>query len=397
MLRQLASVLWIGLALARGQTFVVDINSGSGAQFSEIQAAVAAVPSGSTLIVRPGAYQPVVIDGKGVVILCEGGVTAGSASSYLNFLIIQNTLPQHVVTVRGLQMGGGFGLYIANCLGPVTFDGVGGLFPGFWLYDTPVYIQNSNQIAIRGVQASGHPGCVVASSTVVFENCTLQGYGAFFTNKASGGNGSPGLRATDSQVQAVRTVVQGGNGAIGIPPYLILRPGSEAVLLSNSSFRAMGSANHPITGGTTPGVGQLPALGGTGIARVDPLISMTGTPAAGPGITLLRPTMPSLVSQTALPGGVLQVERVGAVGVLSVIVISLRSSPLFLPGLDPIWIHPQSCVVETLAVTTSAPMLVQKLVPNQAALRGCQFVWQAADLTAAGIVEVSNPTPSFVR
>jgi hypothetical protein len=399
MLRPLASALWIGLALARGQTFVVDVNNGPGAQFTEIQAAVAAVPSGSTLIVRSGVYQPVVIDGKGVVILSEGAVVAGTAQTFTNFLTIRNTLPQHLVTVRGLQMGGGFGLHIANCVGPVTYDGLGGAVGGSMFTGAAVHIQNSNQVAVRGVQASGFgiPAGVVASSSVVFEDCTLRGEDAFFTNEASGGDGSPGLGATSSQVQAVRTTLLGGNGRIGIPPWLVLRPGSAAVVLSNSSFRAMGLANHPITGGTTPGVGQLPALAGTGAARVVPQIPMTGTPPAGPGITLLRPTMPFLASETALPGGVLQVERSGAAGSLAVITISLRSSPFSIPGFDPIWIDSQGCFVETLAITTSAPLVVQKLVPNQAALRGCQFIWQAADLTAAGVVEVSNPSPSYVR
>jgi len=397
MLRHMTATLCVGLALARGQTFVVDINNGPGTHFIEIQTAVTTVPSGSTLLVRPGNYQPVVIDGKGVVILCEASVTSGALASSANFLTIRNTLPQHNVAVRGLQSGGDLVLSIANCLGPVTFDGTGGLFSASWPYGpSPIQVSNSNQVAIRNLQAHGDPSCTVVSSTVVFENCSLQGRGAFFFNKASGGNGGPGLSVTNGHVQAVRTTITGGNGAIGIAPYFVVRPGSEAVHMTLASLRAMGSSSHPITGGTNPTTGQLPALLGQGVARVDPLIPLTATPM-GPGITLTRPTMPSLVSDTALPGGVLQVERAGAVGVLCAVTISLRSSPLLVPGFDPIWIDPQNFVVETMAVTTSAPLLVQKPVPNQPSLRGFQFVWQAADLTAAGVVEVGNPTPSFVR
>ena len=55
---------------------------GAGAQFTDLPAAVAAVPDGAALIVRPGSYSPFAIAGKGIAIVGEGdGVVLASTSS----------------------------------------------------------------------------------------------------------------------------------------------------------------------------------------------------------------------------------------------------------------------------------------------------------------------------
>ena len=140
----------------------------------------------------------------------------------------------------------------------------------------------------------------------------------------------------------------------------------------------------------------MPSIAGIGTARVDPQITMAGPVAAG--IVLQRPTMPSLLADSAAPGGVLTIERLGAPGVWCAVAISLRAPGSVLPGVvDPIWIDPPSATVEAVVVPGSGAFTLQKSVPNVPTLRGLQFVCQAGDLTAVGLVEVSNPSPSFVR
>lgn len=379
----------VGAVAAQGATYVVDRLGGPGAQFIEIDSAVAAVPSGSTLLVRPGAYAPVLVDGKGIVILCEAGVTAGSASTFAPFLCVQNTLPPQVVAVRGLGTVGPLGCKLIDCAGPVTIDGVGATVAVPWYFGSALDIVNCAQVGIRDWILQGSAPCWVTDSTVVFENCVLQGDSAAFQS------GYPGLNAENSDVQAVFTSLSGGHGLSGPPT--VTRPGSEAVVLTNASFRAIGTRQHTIVGGMDPVLGQLPGIGGSGVARVDPQIVIGGAPPAGPQVALTRPTMPGLASDSAVRGGTLTVRRRGALGVLGLIVIGLRGSSQTVPGItDPIWVDASTFVIKAAGIVTADPWLVQQDVPALPALVGLQLVWQAADLAAGG-VEVSNPSSTMIR
>jgi hypothetical protein len=55
--------------LAQGQAFIVDAAGGPGANFTDLQAAVSAVPSGSTLVVRQGTYGEVTIQAKTLTVI----------------------------------------------------------------------------------------------------------------------------------------------------------------------------------------------------------------------------------------------------------------------------------------------------------------------------------------
>lgn len=173
-------------------------------------------------------------------------------------------------------------------------------------------------------------------------------------------------------------------------------PGSPAVVMLGSSLRAIGLSNHSIAGGWTPGSGQLPGIFGSGIARVDPHIPLSAVPTGG-GVT--RPTMPSLLADSAPPGGVVTARRYGAPAVACALVTSLRAPHFILPWLlDPIWLGTPGLSLQALGITPpSGPFVVTMNVPNVATLRGFEFVWQAVDLDPTGIVAVSNPSPGFVH
>ena len=161
-------------------------------------------------------------------------------------------------------------------------------------------------------------------------------------------------------------------------------------------LRALGPSGLHIAGGTTPLSGQLPAIIGTGVARVAPNIPLSAAPT---GVALLTATMPSLLADSTLPGGVVTARRYGAPAVACVVAISLRAPHFTVPWLpDPIWLDPLGLVVQAAGITPPAgPFVVTMNVPNVATLRGFEFVWQAADLDPTGIVAVTNPSPSFVR
>jgi len=383
-------------ALAQGgQIFVVDAASGPGTNYTDIQAAVLAVPDGSTLLVRPGNYAPVTIDGKGVTVLADPVFTI------VGPLSIRNSQPQQRVLLRGFVISGtGHTIAVANAAGPVTLDGNGAFLQSMLWGQSGLTVTDSPQVDVRNLTIPGTayaPACAVTNSSVVFERCTLLGGDAFFLSKAHGAWGEPGLTATSSSVHLVHCSVFGGNGAVfvwmGITTAL---PASAAIAMTSSAVRALGLSAHQIAGGTNPQAAQAACMAGSGSARVDPLIVLNGPPS---GVALTLATMPSLLADSALPGGVLTVQRHGAAGLLCAIALSLRAPASWVPWLpDPIWLDPASMIVEGAGVTPpSGPFVVTKNVPNAPTLRGFQFVWQSADLDATGLLAVSNPSPSFVR
>ncbi len=394
---------WFAVALTAslfaqgGPIYIVDAAGGPGTNYTDVQTAVVAVPDGSTLLVRPGTYSTLVINGKGITILAETSFALGSTSAFGQILLIQNTQAHQRVLVRGLINAAfpqGELVRVSNAAGPVTLDGANQTI-GIWFGGPLLTVTNSPQVNVRNWTIQGsesQPACGITNSSVVFEQCTLIG-GAAAPSKL-GGPGRPAVSANNSYVEFVHTSVLGGQGVL----YLVFppRPGGAAVAMTSSSVRAMGLSNHPIRGGTTPTVGPVPAITGSGVVRVDPAIPVTAAPT---GVTLTYVPMPSLLADSALPGAVVTARRYGPPGVLCAVALSLRAPSFTVPWLpDPIWLDPQGLIVEAAGITpASGPLVVTKNVPNVATLRGFQFVWQAADLDPTGIVAVSNPSPSFVR
>lgn len=392
---------------AQGPVFFVDAGGGSGSSFTDIQSAVLAVPEGSTLVVRPGSYAPVLIDGKALTILCDAGVTAGSPLPNARFLTIRNTQPHQVVTVRGLGCATVDGLSITDAHGPVTFDAAGLTIQLGW-NQASFRIADSAQVAIMNLTAGGIGGFAgrVDDSEAVFENCSFRGADARPIAATGAWPAVPGLVLHNSRVQLTHTLVVGGNDLQFVDPVysqVWYGPPAAAVLMYTSTLRVTGLANHALLGGTRqyhPPFGPITALyGPTSVgdtARVDPLVPISGNPPAV-GVALTRPALPGLVSQSAPPGGSLVASRHGAPGVLAVMLLSLRGASITVPWLaDPIWLDPATwCVADVATTTPSGPWIVQKPVPNQPALRGFQVVWQTVDVAAGGLVP-SNPSPCFV-
>jgi hypothetical protein len=385
-------VLCAGLAAQGGPIFVVDAAGGAGANYTDLPTAVAAVPDGSTLIVRPGNYAETTIDGKGLTLLGEPTFTIDGVTG--TSMTVRNTQPQQKVLLSGFASGGGYGLLVVqNAAGPVTIDGtdsLANLIPGVSAF----VIMGSSQVTIRNCRVDGSflaNGVVITSSNVVFEKCTLRGGRGFATQ--GGLPAFPALAALQSTVQLVQCTVLGGNGAQA-KSYVV--PAAPAVHMQATSLRAMGTVVHQLLGGVTPGSSAVAAIAGSGVARVEPQLPFSGTVAA---VSLTRPEMPSLLTDSALPGGFLTASRIGPAGVLAAMTLSLRAPSTALPGLpDPVWIDPTNFFVEAAAITSpGALFVVQKPVPNVALLRGFEVVWQAFDLDATGIAAASNASPSFVR
>lgn len=174
MLRLSTALVFASSMLAQGgPTVVVDAANGPGTNYVDVQAAVLAAPDGSVLLVRPGSYAPVTIDGKGVTVLADSSFTIQGS------LRIRNTLPQQRVLVRGFVLGGfGNNVELTNAAGPVTLDAAAQPLQSHGWGQSGLVVSGSQQVAIRNCTVQGAayaPACVVSNSSVVFESCVLIG------------------------------------------------------------------------------------------------------------------------------------------------------------------------------------------------------------------------------
>lgn len=167
-------------ALASAQTFVVDAQSGPGSQFTSIAAAVAAVPSGSVLLVRPGTYAPFSIVGKGLAILGTNGVVISGTFYAPVTVTVSATAANQPVVLRDLHLqvplGGEHRVLCTNCLGPLLVQRV--------TFDT-TYFQlgrlTAQQCSQLYVEASGpfatsyiNVGLEITGGSAVVRNCAAQ-------------------------------------------------------------------------------------------------------------------------------------------------------------------------------------------------------------------------------
>ncbi|MCU0866811.1 MAG: hypothetical protein MUC36_23750, partial [Planctomycetes bacterium] len=307
-------VLLLTASAAAQASFVVDANGGPGSQFTDIQAAVLAVPSGSVLVVRAGSYSPVLINGKGLTILCDVGAAIAPPAFFATgpFLTVRNTQPTQVVAVSGLGFGPigaqyHDGILVENATGLVVLDGQGAavqpLAPPIVGLGATLQVANSSQVVIRDLvlrggarfNSGGAPtpllGCIVDSSSVVFERCQLRGSDSFGASDQLR-VGKAALAATNSRIDLVATSVTGGNGVWTTGLFGLLQLSADpAVMATNAQLVGRGAAAHAITGGIIPAAGALPsvqldAIVGTGSLRIDPAIPVTGAVAASLQVTI---------------------------------------------------------------------------------------------------------------
>lgn len=375
-------------AIAQPPTFVVDAANGPGANFTDIGAAVAAVPDGSVLLVRAGAYGPVDILGKGVTILCDAGVTA-QAGTFSGFLRIQATAAHQRVVVRGLRPAAfGNGILIANAAGPVLVDGQGAaIVPGPFVLDASCYVDASDAVVLRALDLRWRTA--ISNSVVILERCVLQGQAVAVTTVEP-----DALTATGSTVQLVHSSVSGG-----LSQSLVTTQGGAAARLLNSSLRIVGTAAHSLRGGATLfNPAPTTPLRGTGIVRVDPAVALLGVPVAEPGIALSVAEQPGVIADDAVPGGIATAWRFGGAN-LWLMLLGEPTVPLLLPGFaDAIWFDPAAWQIVGSGAgpsPTGTPVSLQ--VPALPSLVGAAGIWQTMELDPALSLVVSSASPAVVR
>lgn len=247
------AVALLVLTALPAQVFVVDAAGGAGSHFTDIGAAAAAVPNGSTLRVRAGSYAGYAIQAKGLAILGEGLVTVQGACS------VASTAPTQRVLLRDLQFD--FGLSIRDAAGPVTIEACS-VQAVFW---PGVKIERSAQVRLLACQTlfmAGGPAIEMTDATVEVARCQVVGGSLTLF-----GGSNAGVSAVRSRCTLVDSRVTGGSGGAAscwhgsVTPATPGHPGCdlEATILLVCDSAVVGGA-----GGAAAACAP-PAAGGVGV------------------------------------------------------------------------------------------------------------------------------------
>lgn len=358
----LAHLLLLVAAALPGQSFVVDAAGGPGSQFTNLQAAVLAVPDGSTLLVRTGQYSGFQIDQKGLTVLADPGAFIYDLGSQVR---VVNTLPQQTVTIRGFEQGSILGypvMWLENNAGRIQLESmqvipIGGILGA-------VHIENCADV--RMLDCIYTPRSFIGNACI---NSTMRASRCVFFNAIVSG-----LYAADSSVELADTAIIGGTALF--PSSVLDLSNSEVRILAGSW---LGNPSAPVA-----------TIDGTGNVRIDPSVPIlvSGGPGFGSGINVTQIVMPVVSASTSPIGGHASASMLGPAGAIGILFVGLATAPnALVPGLDPLILDPLAASVA--AGGGFGPPLNASYTAT-ASLLGMAITWQGASLHQANGLQVSN-------
>lgn len=358
-----AAAILVGLAgQLSAQVYVVDAAGGAGSSFTQIAAAVAAVPTGSVLEVRPGIYTPFTISGKSVAILGGPGVRVyGVLGPTVGVTGLAST---DTVVLRGLELAAVSvvaRLSCSNSAGTILVEGCRS--------DTTTSLVGGQLFATQC--QSLHLRDCAFQSTGYFDqalqldrsNVTVRGGSFVATNAVPVG-------ATSSTLDLAGTYI----GAGLVAPTIAMHQSH----LDVRSTAILAASN---------GRGAIAA--GSGSVALDPAATLVNPPLQpfAQSLTLAVAPLPTLAATTGTRGGLATAQLV-APGPLAVLAVGTPSNPQPLPGIAyPFWLSPNTTVSVAVGVP---PLSGSYAVPNAPWVLGVTLAWQGAALGSGG-VQLSNP------
>lgn len=367
--------------LAWGQTYIVDATGGPGSNFTDLPAAVAAVPDGAVLVVRAGHYSSFSIQAKALTVLGDAGVTFGEATS--GSLLIGNLAANQRVFVRGLSTSLPAGnqsdilaIQLTNCAGSVVLDQVSQGLGG----STQIDVTNCAQVQLVGCTIGGHAADYVLNtwnSDTAVVDCWFQSGGmAFYTGT---------IRCHGGRLHVTNSVISNSASSFGI--------GHDAVRIDLCDVR--------IDGGSvlTAGTGPSPALtgwpvNGNGTLRVAPGVAMYGTPIPAT-IAVTTLDLPALHADGGDLGGTAQATLSGTANQAGVVALGQPGAPTALPMVvDELWVA-NAFILQAGVLAT--PLTASVTVPSLPSLRGLCFAWQGATIDPTNGLVLSNAVWSAVH
>ncbi|MBL8752644.1 MAG: hypothetical protein JNK15_05030 [Planctomycetes bacterium] len=363
MLRPLLTALFVGIATGlAAQSYVVDVNGGPGANFTSLGAAVAAVPDGAILRVRPGDYpESVVVAAKGLTIAADVGAQI-VAPAGLPALHVVGLGPVQTFVVRGLALRSATGtgeLRLEYCQGLAFVDNTGGFL------QARLYASHCDALLVSWCSwyDPALPAAILDSCRAVFDSCSVGE-----------------LRQFGGELQIAGGAVTGRASTLG--------QGGAAVTMQGGDLRLLGCQ---LAGGfslVAPGR----AIEGTGSVRRTPDAVLQGaSPPVSPTVAMVTAAM-LRVATSWITGPIYSVYASGAVGDLAFLVGAERSLPQVVPGLDAVWLDAATARIETAGVLTGGAFAAMFQLPSSPALTGLSVVWQVVAFAPTGAMSVSNPT-----
>lgn len=391
---------WIALGLVTGsllgQTFVVD--AAGGGSFASIAAAVAAVPSGSTLVVRAGSYGAFTVSQKGLTIVGDPGVTVASGC------VLQSSSAAQTIELRNLAfVGGGPAASHLACMSCAGLLRLASLSIPSVPSCTGSPCVRAPALAFVGCGQVLATDCIVQgnvqvdASEVVLDTCSLTG--EFAVTQNLGGTvvqrspSRPGLRLVSGSVQSTSAIqggfalVQGFGTAFAGADGVVLGPATSLRLLRGTVA----------DGGSAFGTTVPAAVSGdlASFLRIDPSVVLQ---AAGSVVVRTTPvisdSMPAVDVGDAPLGGVLQAAATTSAAHVVVLVVGLAGPALHLPAVvDPVWIDPTWHYFAAFGVPTLAqPLQAGVQVPVDPVLSGVRVGWSAIAIDPiTNAMQASNP------
>jgi hypothetical protein len=287
------SILLSGLLLvlpaahtsAQAAVHVVDQLGGPGSQYTSIADAVAASADGDVILVRPGGYQPFVVDGKGLAIVADAPPPAAAPvllHTAFDHPTVRNLSSGQSVVLRGFTMSASLGtaveLEVRDCVGPVLIEDVhlsgGGPCLSVQGSSAVVLARSAlhGQVSLAG--GSFGPGIAVEATgaNLYLYDCEIAGgagHDGFFPEPPD--EGQDALRLESGLLFASGTVIAGGAGGDGADLFLgacsggadggdglVLGAGAPAAYTLDCALQGgAGGAGHSIC---LPGSGGYPVL-----------------------------------------------------------------------------------------------------------------------------------------
>ena len=359
----------LACGMAAAQTFVVDVGGGAGASFTDLPTAIAAVPDGSLLLVRPGAYANFTIVDKTLTIVADPGVTVGGI---VTAVAVRNLQSFRTVRLAGFACISALGpgeLRLENDVGQVVLDRV----TGAGLSGAGVGLRITSCADVRVAHSTfgplGAPALTADTSRVTIADTLFTaapGYPALLVN---GGN---------VELAGVRAF---GGGWF---------PAGSALVTSAADLRVLGNSTLSTAwAGAIAGGHAILGVGGT--ARLDPavVLAANGVPTIGGSTVVVVTAMPAVLAATAGIGGAATGSLRGPTGAIGVLfagfVGKLHQVP---PFVEPIGID-LATAVPMAAGPLSPPIAGSYQVPASPAVIGLAVAWQGASFATNG-VELSN-------
>jgi hypothetical protein len=388
-MRHLLAAVCSFAPVGAAQTFVVDAANGVGTHFTTIAAAVAAVPDGATVLVRPGQYAGFHVQAKGLTLLGGAGVRLSNPTYQPSPILVSATTAGQSVVIRGLTTSGTRQeVEVTDCAGLVLLEDIADSSRGTYDMPTEVRITRSSQVLLRAMQIG--MGVVVAlDSQVVLESCAVYG-----TDARYGGIilvSQPAVTVQAGSLQVVACTLEGGNGDS------VFGTNRPALVAGNADLRVRAPATLRVGAAST--MPQSPAIDGTGTLRLDPaVVLVTNTQPIGAGLATQIYEMPAVVAVSAGPGGTLAAAANGPTGSFTALILGFCGPPLAVPGITgSVWIEPSTCVCAAFGVPQPAvPVAATIPVPGSVGCLGVRFAWQSV-ASVGSRLEASNPTQSLVR